>query len=203
MSNRPLEIAPLLRRRLRRGALVVCAIAVFWAIGVRLTGGFLIDTGPVYLSSRNPRMSSIIAIVSGAIAWALALSGQRTRGLAEDIERLTRYSFPPRLAGVSAGFLAVSITILALARGAFVAGGSDSYGYVSQADLLAHGALRIDQPVMTEVTFPLSDRAWTPLAYRPAIGGPGVVPVYGPGLPLLMSFLQRVGGRDAVFLVVP
>ena len=203
MAHRPFEIDVILRHRLRLGALVVCAIATTWAVGVWLTGGFVLDYGFLYLSSRNPRASSMIAIISGAIAWALGPSGQRNRALADDVERLARHPISPHLIAATAGLVAALSTVVALTQGAFIAGGSDSYGYVSQADLWANGTLRVAQPVMSEVTFPHSDRAWTPLGYRPAIGQPAIVPVYGPGLPLLMAFVQRVGGRNGAFVVVP
>lgn len=48
---------------------------------------------------------------------------------------------PERLAKLIAGAACIAVVLLGLLRGTFVAGGADSYGYVSQADLWARGQL--------------------------------------------------------------
>jgi hypothetical protein len=54
---------------------------------------------------------------------------------------------------------------------------------------------------------PLADlvppAALAPLGYRPAPDRPAIVPVYPPGLPIVMAALERLGGKRAVFLTVP
>ena len=50
-------------------------------------------------------------------------------------------------------------------EGALVAGGSDSYGYVSQAHLWATGKLRVAPPLLDELSPVLPARALAPLGY--------------------------------------
>ena len=84
-----------------------------------------------------------------------------------------------------------------------MAGGADSYGYVSQAHLWAQGTLQIEQPIMKAVSWPFSDLSLAPLGYRPAPRGPFIVPVYAPGFPMVMAVFERIAGPGAVFYVVP
>ena len=113
--------------------------------------------------------------------------------------------------------LALATLVAGVRYGSKVAGGSDSYGYVSQADLFLSGQLSISQPWVEAVPWPNLTWSFTPLAYRP---GPGrwivtppipheprdrwaIVPTYAPGLPLLMAGAKFVAGHCAVFWVVP
>src|SRR5207248_10409442 len=85
-----------------------------------------------------------------------------------------------------------------------VAGGADSYGYVSQAGLWRVGQLARTQEIIGTSPWPLADETWSPLGYRPRSDRRDtIVPVYPFGLPLLMALFQIVGGYCAAFLVVP
>ncbi len=70
--------------RVRRGLLVLGALAALWAAVVALTGGFVISFDQIRVSSRNPRNVVLIALLSGLAAWALALPDWR-RGMREDV----------------------------------------------------------------------------------------------------------------------
>jgi hypothetical protein len=102
---------------------------------------------------------------------------------------------------------ALALAILVGAAGWFfnskAAGGADSYGYVSQADLVRHGTLTIDQSFTRDVPWPLAADTFSPLGYRPSADGARLVPIYSPGLPMLMADAQIVGGRSAAFWIVP
>ena len=87
-------------------------------------------------------------------------------------------------------------------HGTFAAADSDPYGYVSEADLIARGALRIDQRFASAMPWPHPELTFSPPGYRPAADG-FIVPVYSPGLPMVMALSERVRGRDAVFYVIP
>src|SRR5205807_835125 len=77
-------------------------------------------------------------------------------------------------------------------------------GYVSEAHLWAIGSLHVDQqPFVRNVTWPFAADAVTPLAYRPTADGQAIVPIYPPGLPMVMAVFERLANRDAVFYVVP
>jgi 4-amino-4-deoxy-L-arabinose transferase-like glycosyltransferase len=51
--------------------------------------------------------------------------------------------------------------------------------------------------------WPFAAEAFAPLGYRPALGGTVLLPMYSPGLPMMMAVFEWLGGRDAVFYVVP
>src|SRR5262249_794882 len=88
--------------------------------------------------------------------------------------------------------------------GAMVAGGADSYGYISQAALWHRGLPIVRQDVVGASPWPDPAETWAPLGYRPSPHERGaIVPIYPPGLPLLMALFQTIGGFCAAFLVVP
>jgi hypothetical protein len=99
--------------------------------------------------------------------------------------------------------LAVATCALGLWKGAFVAGAADAYGYVSEADLIAHGSLRVEQQFVRTLPWPFADWSFSPAGYRPAPERGFIVPTYPAGVPALMALFQRIGGRTAVFYVVP
>jgi hypothetical protein len=103
--------------------------------------------------------------------------------------------------------LAIALAVLAFAHGVrfgtFTASGADSYGYVSEADLWLKGMLIIPQPSHDEFSWRWSNWTLAPLGYRPGEVGGTMVPVYSPGLPLLMAAFKAVGGETALYLVVP
>jgi hypothetical protein len=112
---------------------------------------------------------------------------------------------------IGRGILPAGLTILAalavgalgIWKGSFVAGGSDSFGYVSEADSIAHGSLRIEQQFVRTMPWPFADWSFAPAGYRPATIRGFIVPTYPPGVPLLMALFQRLAGARAVFFVVP
>ncbi|HEV3057665.1 MAG TPA: glycosyltransferase family 39 protein [Vicinamibacterales bacterium] len=104
----------------------------------------------------------------------------------------------------AAALLAAATLYTGVHWGSTVGGGADSYGYVSQAGLWLRGTLRIRQDIVRASPWPLAAETWAPLGYRPAPGDRDfIVPLYPPGLPLLMALVQAVGGFCAAFLVVP
>jgi hypothetical protein len=81
-------------------------------------------------------------------------------------------------------------------------GGSDPYGYLSQADLWLSGQLEVPQPWITQMPFPHADWVFSPLGYRPR-SDLSIVPTYSPGLPMIMAAVKFVAGHCAVFLISP
>jgi hypothetical protein len=103
-----------------------------------------------------------------------------------------------------AAALTIAVFLVGLKWGVKVAGGSDSYGYISQAGLWMQGLPIVYQDVMRSSPWPGAPESWTPLGYRPSPKVPGaIVPMYAPGLPLLIAVSQRVAGFCGAFLVVP
>jgi len=84
-----------------------------------------------------------------------------------------------------------------------IGGGSDSYGYVSQADLWLNGTLRIEQPEARKFPWPNGQHTLAPLGYRPSPDRGAIVPVYAPGLPLLLALSKKLAGQCAIRWVVP
>src|SRR6185295_386793 len=109
-----------------------------------------------------------------------------------------------RAAALVAAALSIAVLYAGLRLGALVAGGSDSYGYVSEAGLWRHGLPIVHQDIVRISPWPRAAQTWTPLGYRASPKLPdAIVPVYAPGLPLLMALLQAIAGSCGAFLVVP
>jgi len=109
-----------------------------------------------------------------------------------------------RAAGLVAAALALMVLYAGVHFGALVAGGSDSYGYVSQAGLWQRGLPIVQQDIVRPSPWPFAAQTWSPLGYRASPKQRGaIVPLYAPGLPLLMALFQVVGGYCGAFLVVP
>jgi hypothetical protein len=117
---------------------------------------------------------------------------------------LFRAARAPDIPAAVALLCTVATAVLALTMGSGIAGGADSYGYLSQADLWARGSLRVSQPLVHQVPWPSADWTLSPLGYRPAFDRNGdIVPIYAPGYPLVMALVRIAGGPRAMFLVVP
>ena len=109
-----------------------------------------------------------------------------------------------RVAALFAAVLALTVFYAGLRWGALVAGGADSYGYVSQAGLWQQGSVIVEEDVIRSSPWPLAAATWAPLGYRPSPHRPdAIVPLYAPGLPLLMALVQTMAGYCGAFLVVP
>ena len=91
---------------------------------------------------------------------------------------------------------------LGLWYGTRSAGGSDPYGYISQAQLWRAGDLRVHQDFVASMPWPNVDWSFTPLGYRPSADHT-LVPTYAPGLPLLMTLFTVVAGSCGPYLVNP
>lgn len=107
-------------------------------------------------------------------------------------------------ASIAAAALAFAVLVAAVRWGAMIAGGSDSYGYVSQAGLWRQGLPIVQQDLVRESPWPDAAETWAPLGYRPSPHRrDALVPIYAPGLPLAMAAFQAIAGYCAAFLVVP
>jgi dolichyl-phosphate-mannose-protein mannosyltransferase len=202
------------RHHLPRVLFSIAIVAALWAAGVAVTGGFVFHAGALRISSQHPATPLIVAMLSAAASWLFASRGARGRALAIIWPSPAGHGDPfialptdHRLAPAMAFAIAVSVVILGIVKGAFVAGGADSYGYVSQADLWARGNLIVEQPIARDIAWLHAAEALAPLGYRP-YRGPGdhpgdLVPIYSPGLPIVMAGFRKIAGPTAVFFVVP
>ncbi|MSO45490.1 MAG: hypothetical protein EXQ59_01810 [Acidobacteria bacterium] len=88
--------------------------------------------------------------------------------------------------------------------GTFVAGGSDSYCYAHQAERWASGLLQVVEPLALEAPWPDAPRTFAPAGHAASATVPGaIVPICPAGLSMAMAPLLLLGGRDAIFFVVP
>lgn len=172
-------------------------MAGVYAIAVAWTGGFTLRVGGVRLRSHSWLRPALVAftgafvLVCAARAEVIALIASASRALESR-----------RTATILATSAAAWTLVAGLAFGTFAIGGADSYGYVSQARLLAHGRLTDTVPAGAEYTWPDVAATFTPLGFTPG-RSPGVIaPKYPPGLPLLMVPLMRMSD-SAVYLLVP
>ena len=110
-------------------------------------------------------------ILAGAGMWVLDRKRERwaedVRWLSAAVARVVpqvirRLATPRTLAGVAAA----ATVFVGVASGAHVMGGSDSYGYVSQAHAWATGQLKLPQPLLDGLPAGIPQEALVPLAYR-------------------------------------
>jgi hypothetical protein len=78
------------------------------------------------------------------------------------------------------------------------AGGSDAYGYVSEAVLLSQGHLSTSEQVLSRFGLPENSDVTHPLGYLPR-GAATIVPSYPFGYPLLLAAAIRVGGLTSAY----
>ena len=180
--------------RLRRSLVFLTCLALAWAVLVGVTDGFAFSRGRLHISARSARNPLFLAVVALVATWALGPGGRRGRALLAAWQNA---------AGAVAGLVAVTLVAIGVVKGAHVAGGADSYGYVSQAHMWATGTLR-GAPIGSDVLPPgISSDALLPLGYVFTRDRAALAPVYAPGLPMQMALFESLGGRDAVFYVMP
>jgi hypothetical protein len=163
---------------------------------VVITGGFVIDVGPLHLSAHRPLPPLVIA----AAAYASAMRAGRQSVVAADAALA---GFIDRHASAIGVVLAATAAGVGIAFGAYVAAASDPSGYLSQARLIAQGELVVPVPLAARVDWPYPESSFAPLGYRPGLHPAEIVPTYPPGLPLAMALASVVGGENGPFLVGP
>jgi hypothetical protein len=99
--------------------------------------------------------------------------------------------------------IALAVFAFAVWMGAFVAGGADSSGYLSQARLWEHASPITSEPLIERVDWPYADWTFTPLGYRPGVKRGTLVPIYSVGYPMMMGAIRRAFGPGAEMYVVP
>ena len=100
--------------------------------------------------------------------------------------------------------LLVSVITVGLRWGTFVAGGSDSYCYLHQAQRWATGRLQVPEPLALEAPWPDAPLTFAPVGHVPSPTVPGaIVPVCPAGLSIAMAPFVALGGVRAAFLLVP
>ena len=181
-------MGPMTKQRRAATLLLLGLLAALFALFVALTGGIDTRIGGVAVRSRSWERPATVAIV---------LLGA---GLFFVRHWLTE--IPAWLFRALPGLIVLWGSIAALVFGTYAAGGADSYGYISQAELMAHGRLTEPMPFHPAFDWPEVPVTLTPLAFTRGPDPRVLVPVYPPGLPLLMAPVTWIH-PSAVFLVVP
>jgi hypothetical protein len=179
---------------------VLLAGAVFLALYtavVATTGGFEFRLSGVRLRShswiRPALAAAALAVLSGALAH------RRVAALSRWTWRLLDSQTTARVLTIAA---VAWVAVAGIRYGTFAVGGSDSYGYVSQAALLAQGRLTDRVPVDPSYDWYLAHLTLTPLGYAPTAEPGAIAPTYPPGLSLLMAPVWLLS-PSRVYLVVP
>ncbi len=177
--------------------IAVVVLTGAYAVAVALTGGFKISLAGVRLRSHSWQRPAAVAAMGAVIvavaarAWIAAASAR----LASVLEASRASTWLVTAAAIWT--LSVGIGF-----GTFASGGADSYGYVGQARLLAHGRLTDTIPVSRDYQWPNVEYTLTPLGFTKG-RSPGVIaPLYPPGLPLLLAPFSLLS-ESAVYVVVP
>jgi hypothetical protein len=101
-------------------------------------------------------------------------------------------------------FLLITVVAVGFRWGSFVAGGSDSYCYLHQAERWASGRLQVPEPMALEAPWPNAPRTFAPAGHLPSPTVPGaIVPICPSGLSIVMALFVATGGIEAAALVVP
>ncbi len=160
-----------------------------WGLFIAAAGGISLFLFDVNISSRDPFRPCVVAAFCAAFyLWRRRNERQMTGGA-------MRTGGAIAAAGVACG-----VAFAALRWGSFVAGGADSYGYISQANLWLTGSLTISQP--WAASLPWTDPDWiaAPVGYRPGLVPHTIVPTYPAGFPILIAIFQPAGMQ---WLVLP
>ncbi len=183
----------------RRSSDIIFALAIIaavLAIAIGVSGGLSLRLFGMRLSSRGTLRPAIVAILCLTIAYRYKPAWEK-RSVGRWLAR-TGSALAPWVA------VAAAATVVAtwISYGTRAAGGSDTYGYVSQAHLWLGGDLHVRQDFAATVPWPDADRTFTPLGYR-AAPDHTIVPTYAPGMPILMAIFMKAIGECGAFFVTP
>lgn len=175
--------------------LVLTVLAAALAAWIAATGGVRVSM--LGIDVRATDAFRPLAVAVAAYALRMAIGGRA--GLQQDGRRLRGAVTPRSITGA----LTALIVIVGIVEGSAIAGGADSHGYISQADLWLKRNIVIKQPDARKVPWPEGPWTFAPLGYRPAPSRNEIVPVYAPGFPLLLALFKSVAGQCAIGSAVP
>src|SRR5262245_12241455 len=181
--------------RIARSLVAVAIVFILIALAVTITGGLSIHVGAILVRSHDPiRPLLAAAVLLGIAAW------RGTAAVRSALEWL--WDLLERRAGALAAVLSMTAILAGFHWGAFVAGGSDSYCYLNQAELLARGAVHDYEPLSEDPSWPGNAWSFAPAGHIPmGITAPALVPICPAGYPLLMAGARRLAGRNAMFWI--
>jgi hypothetical protein len=157
----------------------------------------------------SPVLSPYLVVISPATFVALALLATLSRTLPAvtppvNVAASRVWTWCAVHHAPLAWTMAIAVAAFTGMYGTRAAGGSDEYGYASQAESWLNGSLKTEQPFVAHMPWPQAKWMFSPVGYRPHPSEPTViVPVYAPGLPLVLAVVKLVGGQNSMFWVVP
>ena len=159
-----------------------------WGFFIAAAGGINLFLFGVNISSRDPFRPCVVA------AFCAAFYLWKRRNDTPNYRR--GHARRQRNRGCRRGSCGVAFA--ALRWGSFVAGGADSYGYISQANLWLAGSLTTSQP--WAASLPWTDTDWiaAPVGYRPGLVPHTIVPTYPAGFPILIAVFQPAGLQSLI-----
>jgi Oligosaccharyl transferase STT3 subunit len=180
-----------------RALLLVGAVSGLWAAVVAASGGFDLRVAGLPIRSHSATPAVIVSVLAFAAACF--------RGIAPVRDAIAWWWLTVES---RAAMFACAVAIAAVATGVVfgtdVAGGPDSYCYLNQAEIFARGHVREHQPIVARAPFPDRAAPFVPIGHVPSPGPEGtIVPMCAAGYPLLMAAARTIGGRTAMFWVVP
>lgn len=181
------------RRAVQRALILIACVGIAVALWDLAGDGFALRVLGIRVSSREAYKPLRIAML--AVMVALWLHDN------SEVSGVATWHRLHRIAPAAMLTTAILFFVAAVHFGIFAAGGADAYGYVSQAYLWASAHLYVPNP-LADVTASVGP-AVAPLGYRLAEDPRWLIPIYPPGLPIMMAIAAFIGGPSGVYYVVP
>jgi hypothetical protein len=165
------------------------------ALVIELAGGLVLELGVLHASLRGTTRALAAAAVTVPVFVVLRAFASRREPIVDVLLRA--------LADLAFWTLCVAIVGVWIAFRVEACGGLDSYAYVSAAQALAAGHLRLPAPLAAVLPFEDGLSAAAPLGWMPAPDGLHLQPEFPLGLPLVMAVAIGIAGGDGPFWVSP
>ena len=181
-----------MRRVVTSTAIVIGLVALAAAAWVLIAGSINLTRLHIPLRAHDPWRPALIAVAAFVV---FRLAGGNVGFLRSWLAR------PEKIVVL----LAAATCVVGIAYATTVVGGSDSYGYASEAEGWLSGHVKVPQPWAQQAPWPGRQWSFAPLGWRPGAGDDAwsLVPTYSPGLPLLFAGAKLVAGQEGMFWVVP
>ena len=181
----------------RRVFYLLASLLPVWAVVAFFTGGVGWMLGPIRITSRQPFRPLILGLaIAGWYVWKYSRAEREADGL-------WLHRWAARALPFSVSLVVLLALYIGVHYGSFAAGGSDSYGYLSQARFWLSGIPRVEQPWVQDFSWTNREWVFSPLGYRPFSPDGTIVPTYPAGLPMVMAVFLAVLGENGPFYVVP
>jgi hypothetical protein len=197
------------RRVIAKVALATFILSGAWTIVLLTFGGFDASILGVRVTTHEPLRPAAFTVVALVVLTAMVGIRQAAMGIRKAIGATNRvleavWRLADRIDDrIPVGVIAATVVVVGVMCGSKAAGGSDSYGYVSEAELWLHGRLAVAQPWVSQAPWPDAVSTFAPLGYHPVQTPTTIVPTYSPGLPMLMAAAKFIAGPCAIFWIVP